>query len=78
LVELWSLPLIVFLISRQDQIVALAARYAVPAMYPLSQYVEAGGLMSYGANLPNAFLQTTASRDYSRLSCDVWGCAPRA
>jgi hypothetical protein len=27
-------------------------------MYPLSQYIEAGGLMSYGANLPDAFLQT--------------------
>jgi putative ABC transport system substrate-binding protein len=47
-----------FLISRRDQIVALAARYAVPTMYPLSQYVAAGGLMSYGANLPEAFLQT--------------------
>jgi putative ABC transport system substrate-binding protein len=46
------------LISRQDQIVALAARYAVPAMYPLSQYVVAGGLMSYGANLRDAFRQT--------------------
>jgi putative ABC transport system substrate-binding protein len=47
-----------FLISRQDQIIALAARYAVPAMYPLSQYVAASGLMSYGANLRDAFLQT--------------------
>jgi putative ABC transport system substrate-binding protein len=47
-----------FLISRQDQIIALAARYAVPAMYPLGQYVAAGGLMSYGANLRDAFLQT--------------------
>jgi len=47
-----------FLISRQDQIIALAAHYAVPAMYPLSQYVVAGGLMSYGANLRDAFLQT--------------------
>ena len=47
-----------FLISRQDQVVALAARYAVPTMYPLSQYVAAGGLMSYGANLRDAFLQT--------------------
>ena len=47
-----------FLISRQHQIVALAARYAMPTMYPLSQYVAAGGLMSYGANLPDAFLQT--------------------
>jgi len=47
-----------FLISRQDQIVALAARYAVPTMYPLSQFVAAGGLMSYGANLPDAYRQT--------------------
>jgi putative ABC transport system substrate-binding protein len=47
-----------FLISRRDQIVALAARYAVPTIYPLSQYVAAGGLMSYGANLPEAFFQT--------------------
>jgi putative ABC transport system substrate-binding protein len=47
-----------FLISQQDQIVALAARYAVPAMYPLSQYVLAGGLISYGANLRDAFRQT--------------------
>src|SRR5262245_30756264 len=47
-----------FLISRQDQIVALATRYATPAMYPLSQYVVAGGLMSYGANLRDAFRQT--------------------
>jgi len=47
-----------FLISQQDQIIALAARYLVPAMYPLSRYVAAGGLMSYGANLRDAFLQT--------------------
>jgi putative ABC transport system substrate-binding protein len=47
-----------FLISRQDQIVALAARYAMPAIYPLSQYVASGGLMSYGANLRDAFRQT--------------------
>jgi putative ABC transport system substrate-binding protein len=47
-----------FLIGRQDQIVALAARYAVPTIYPLSQYVVAGGLMSYGANLPDAYRLT--------------------
>jgi putative ABC transport system substrate-binding protein len=46
-----------FLIGRQDQIVALAARHAVPTMYPLSQYVTAGGLMSYGANLADGFRQ---------------------
>ena len=47
-----------FLIGRQDQIVALAARHAVPTVYPLSQYVRAGGLMSYGASLSAAFHQT--------------------
>jgi putative tryptophan/tyrosine transport system substrate-binding protein len=36
----------------------LAARYAVPTMYPLSEYVIAGGLMSYGASLRDGFRQT--------------------
>jgi putative ABC transport system substrate-binding protein len=49
-----------FLISRRDQIVALAARYAVPTMYPLSEYIAAGGLMSYGADLHDAYRQTGA------------------
>ncbi len=47
-----------FLIGAQDQLVALAARYAVPTMYPLGQYVTAGGLMSYGAKLSEAFRRT--------------------
>jgi putative ABC transport system substrate-binding protein len=47
-----------FLIGRQDQLVALAARYAIPTMYPLSQYVTSGGLMSYGARLAEAFRRT--------------------
>jgi putative ABC transport system substrate-binding protein len=47
-----------FMIARQDQLVALAARYAVPTIYPLSQYVTAGGLMSYGASLRAAFHET--------------------
>ena len=46
-----------YLISRQDQLVTLANRYAIPTIYPLRQYAEAGGLMSYGANLPDAFRQ---------------------
>jgi putative ABC transport system substrate-binding protein len=49
-----------YLIGRQDQIVALAARYALPTMYPLGQYVHAGGLMSYGANLTDAYRETGA------------------
>ncbi len=38
-------------VSRRTQIIDLAARYRVPAMYPFIQFAEAGGLMSYGSSL---------------------------
>lgn len=44
-----------FLVSRRDQIVALAARHAVPTMYPLSEVVRAGGLVSYGYDNPDIY-----------------------
>jgi putative ABC transport system substrate-binding protein len=47
----------VFLISRRDEIVALAARYAVPTMYQFRDYALAGGLMSYGASLSDQYRQ---------------------
>ena len=40
-----------------DKLVALAARYAMPTFYPLSDYVAAGGLISYGANLSESWHQ---------------------
>jgi putative ABC transport system substrate-binding protein len=39
-----------YFISRRDQIVALAERYAIPACYPFREFAVAGGLMSYGAD----------------------------
>jgi putative ABC transport system substrate-binding protein len=46
-----------FLLTHPDQIVALAARYAVPAVYAWPQYAAAGGLMSYGTNIRDAWRQ---------------------
>jgi putative tryptophan/tyrosine transport system substrate-binding protein len=47
----------VFFNSRIEQFVALAARYAIPTMYPLNEFVVAGGLISYGASLVESYRQ---------------------
>jgi putative ABC transport system substrate-binding protein len=49
-----------FFTSRRNQIVALAARYALPASYPFPQYAEAGGLMTYGPSLIWAYEEVGA------------------
>ena len=43
-----------FFLGRRDQIVALAAQTRIPAIYYLSDYPAAGGLMSYGSSLADA------------------------
>jgi len=45
----------IFFNARREQFVALAARYKVPAIYEGREFVTAGGLMSYGANLAEAW-----------------------
>jgi putative ABC transport system substrate-binding protein len=46
-----------FLLTHPDQIVTLAARHAVPAIYPYRQFMTVGGLMSYGTNIRDAWRQ---------------------
>jgi putative tryptophan/tyrosine transport system substrate-binding protein len=46
-----------FFITRREQIAALAARYAVPGIYPFPDFPAVGGLASYGASLADAYRQ---------------------
>jgi putative ABC transport system substrate-binding protein len=46
-----------FFTNQRAQIVGLAARYAVPAIYGVRLFPAAGGLMSYGADLADSFRQ---------------------
>jgi len=46
-----------FFANRRDQIVSLAARHAIPAVYGFREFAAAGGLISYGASFPASFRQ---------------------
>ena len=50
-------PISAFLMDRRVQLALQAAICRVPATYPLREFVEAGGLMSYGASLRDAYRQ---------------------
>jgi ABC-type uncharacterized transport system substrate-binding protein len=49
-----------FLFARHKQIVALAARYRIPAIYPEPEFADSGGLITYAPNFLAAFRQVAA------------------
>jgi putative ABC transport system substrate-binding protein len=57
-----------FFTNRKDQIVALAACHAVPAIYEWREFVLAGGLMSYGTNFADSWRQAGVLDRLSRLA----------
>ena len=46
-----------FFITRRGQIVAQAARFAIPVIYGIREFAVSGGLMSYGNNVPEGYRQ---------------------
>jgi len=63
-----------FFVERRDHIVALAARHAIPAIYPVREFAVAGGLMSYGSDFADSYRQAGVyagqlSGERSRRTC---------
>ena len=44
-------------LNRRDRLLALTARYALPAIYENREFTRAGGLMSYGTSVPDVYRQ---------------------
>jgi putative tryptophan/tyrosine transport system substrate-binding protein len=47
-----------FMTTNRERLVSLAARHQLPALYPLREHVSAGGLMSYGTSVTDAYRQS--------------------
>jgi putative ABC transport system substrate-binding protein len=46
-----------FFINRREKLLELAVRHTLPAIYPMRDFVDAGGLMSYGTSLADGYRQ---------------------
>jgi putative tryptophan/tyrosine transport system substrate-binding protein len=55
-----------FFYTRRVQLVTLAARHALPTAFNVREYAEAGGLLSYGTNLAEAF-RLAGARESARI-----------
>jgi putative tryptophan/tyrosine transport system substrate-binding protein len=53
-----------FLLGQRDQLAALAARHAIPTMYFLREFVQAGGLLSYGPDIRRGYRQAGVYTGY--------------
>jgi putative ABC transport system substrate-binding protein len=52
-----------FLVAHRAEITSLAARYRLPAVYPFRDFIELGGLLSYGNDLVDSFRRAAAYAD---------------
>ena len=60
-----------FFNSRREQIVTLANHYRIPAVYEVREFAVAGGLMSYGTSLPDAYRQVDIYTGRSEKPADL-------
>jgi ABC-type uncharacterized transport system substrate-binding protein len=52
-----------FLVNHREKITSLAARYRLPAVYPFREFIELGGLLSYGNDLLDSFQRAATYAD---------------